>query len=729
MKGVYLTTAEGAKLFSALAEADPEAALRALQKTIGKWSKEELQQFATGRREVVWSLEKIAVWKNLFQDAARLLLALGEAENETWGNNASGIFVGLFSLGYGKVAPTECPPADRFSILKEAMESKSKERRDLALRACSTALQTGHFSRMVGAEYQGLRKEPELWMPKTYGELFDAYRQVWDYLYSQIELLQDEEQQKTIDILINNIRGVGKIQALSQLVINTIKELVSRPYVDGKKVLEGILSFLHYDGKELPNEIRSQWEQIRDDLTGFDFPSLMKRYVGMDVFEDKFDEEGNQIDQAQPKIERLAEQAVKDKDLIEKELSWLVTGEAVNGYRFGYELGKRDKGFSLWSSLYESQIAAGKDSNVFFLSGYLRSMYEKDPEGWEKQMDSIAKSKTISKSTPELTWRSGMTDRSAERILNLAEEGIVTYEQFSIFGYGSVIKNLSEDKFQAWIEYLLKIEKQGAIHIAMDLYHFFYVYGEKQQKRKMPRDLTLRLLTHPMLFIKDDKSPKNQMEEHNWTEIGNLFIKKYPDKSMAVCQTILEHFGDEGTIFDRFQSPFQSVLDEISRQHPVEVWHALVKYLDPPLDSRAFHIKEWLRGGRFFSSMNDGKLSIFPVEEIWKWVDADVDVRSWHLATFVPKTLFRDKEKVCLARELLIKYGDREDVRNSLHANFWSEGWTGPASLHYSKKKENFLKLIVGETDKNVLLWLSEFIASLDEQIRRSKAEEERRGF
>ena len=105
------------------------------------------------------ALEKIAVWGKLFQDAARLLLVLGEAENENWGNNASGIFVGLFSPAYGQVAPTECSPQERFVVLKEAMESDSQERRKLALRACSTALETDHFSRMVGAEHQGLRKE------------------------------------------------------------------------------------------------------------------------------------------------------------------------------------------------------------------------------------------------------------------------------------------------------------------------------------------------------------------------------------------------------------------------------------------------------------------------------------------------------------------------------------------------------------------------------------------
>jgi hypothetical protein len=164
----FLKTKGEAQFFLALTEADPEAAMKCLKSTVGTWSKNELIEFTTGRREVVWALERIAIWRDLFADAARLLLALGEAENETWSNNASGIFTELFSPAYGKVAPTEASPQERFPILKEAFESDSKERRLLALRACDTALETQHFARMVGAEHQGLRREPKLWIPKTY---------------------------------------------------------------------------------------------------------------------------------------------------------------------------------------------------------------------------------------------------------------------------------------------------------------------------------------------------------------------------------------------------------------------------------------------------------------------------------------------------------------------------------------------------------------------------------
>ena len=143
--------------------------MECLKRTVGKQTKDELLAFTTGRREVVWALERIAIWRELFAGASRILLALGEAENENVSNNASDVFAGLLTLAYGKVAPTEAPPQERLPILKEALESPSKEKRMLGLKGCDEALGTPPFSRLVGAEYQGLRKEPDLWTPPEGG--------------------------------------------------------------------------------------------------------------------------------------------------------------------------------------------------------------------------------------------------------------------------------------------------------------------------------------------------------------------------------------------------------------------------------------------------------------------------------------------------------------------------------------------------------------------------------
>ena len=230
----YLNTRQGSHFFLALTEADPKSALKCLMRTVGTWNRNALLQFTIGRRDVIWALEKIAMHRNLFTDAARLLLVLGEAENESYSNNASGVFAELFSLGPGRVAPTEASPLERFPVLKETFGSYSKERRVLALKACDVALESEHFSRGVAAEYQGLRTITEPWAPKTYGELWDAYRQAWQLLFKQLERLPQDECKVAVDILLKHAGELGKIPVLSDMVVDTVRTIVEKKICERK---------------------------------------------------------------------------------------------------------------------------------------------------------------------------------------------------------------------------------------------------------------------------------------------------------------------------------------------------------------------------------------------------------------------------------------------------------------------------------------------------------------
>ena len=367
--GKNLKTELGSHFFSVLTEADPKSALRCLERTIGTWDRETLLHFTEGRRNVIWALEKIAVWHKLFTGAAQLLLALGEAENEICSNNASATFAGLFSPGTRKVAPTEASPAKRLPVLVEAFESGSKERRALALRAYDVALESEYFVRMGSAEYQGLRPEAELWTP-THGELRDAYRQVWQLLSEQLEYLPEDEREEAVSILIGRVRELERILDLRDMIVETVEIIVQKRYANEKQLIEEISKILYHDesygDNGLSDKTRQRLEQLKDELVGSDFHSLLQRYVGLALLEDKFDADGKPANPVQSHLETLAQQAVDTPSLLQSELHWLVTVEAKKGYHFGYELGKRDDGFSLLPTLLDAQRNAGENGSIYF---------------------------------------------------------------------------------------------------------------------------------------------------------------------------------------------------------------------------------------------------------------------------------------------------------------------------------------------------------------------------
>ena len=121
-----------------------------------------------------------------------------------------------------------------------------------------------------------------------------------------------------------------------------------------------------------------------------------------------------------------------------------------------------------------------------------------------------------------------------------------------------------------------------------------------------------------------------------------------------------------------------------------------------------------------------GALAFFSPEKVWEWVEADIKKRPWYVAYFVPKILFKVEGKFCWAREVLAKYGDRNDVRKEMGANFYTEGWSGPASLHYQQRKNQLIDFKKSEDNENVKRWLDEMIDSLNKQIEHEEIQEER---
>ena len=141
---------------------------------------------------------------------------------------------------------------------------------------------------------------------------------------------------------------------------------------------------------------------------------------------------------------------------------WLVTDKAANGYLFGYELSKLDEHFQLLPEFLAAQRRLQEKRTGFFLGGYFRGLFERNRDQWEKYefWDRIAADEELRIFIAELTWRSGLTDRSVLRLLELAKKGEIHFGQLRFFSYGGILQNVSEDIFQKIVEFLL--EDQGA---------------------------------------------------------------------------------------------------------------------------------------------------------------------------------------------------------------------------------------------------------------------------
>ena len=705
-----LAAGPGAELLAVFAKIDPKSVIDFLKRFLGTKGKDELIKFKRGRRQVVFALETASKRSDLFADSARLLLALGEAENEGSSNNASGVFAGLFSPESGSLAPAETPSLRRLPVIREALESGSKKRRLLAIRACNAALRASGHGGVAAWGYGETGDDFRLRRPASPGEIAGYRRDVLGILESSMGALDADQRQEAASVILDNAITLIAASGVSEVVVRVLRNLHAKYGVDSELVAAKTIEILDSWGDTLPEDLAGRLGALRDDMAGSDYHSLMRRYVGAASGIDHAS--GSLDDACSAEIKGLAKRSL-DAGLLRGELEWLPTGSAKNGSRFGYELGKADGGFRLLPVILDAQRSADGNASGFFLGGYFAALREQDPAEWESQLDLMSDDPALRRFVAEVTWRSGMTDRAGRRIISLIRgRPDLGFRDLDCFRYGRAARKLSGTVFLEWIEFLKSENEYDSLSLALDLFYHYFVHGTP---RRLPEDLTPCLLFHQRLVKKPPGAYLDGILPHRWREICLQFVRQYPDRGTAVGEKILENFAS-GTLFDQHSSRVWDVLDEIAGKNPA-LARKIASYLETARPETLL-IKQWFRRWWRAAPESAGGIPIPILDEMFGWVDGDPGKRAVHLAELIPL----DFE---LARRVLVWYGGIEGVGEALAFNFDREGWVGPASVHYEEKKEKFIKLLNGEKERKVRDWLNYYIGMLDDRLSRARTEEE----
>lgn len=247
-----LDTEFGSKLLDRFVHIAPDATMEHLERLLDGKSIDELKSLEAGRRHIVWALDKLVFRHQTFIPAARLLLRLGAAENEDWSNNATGQFKGLYQL---QLSGTEASPREKLVVLDEGLSHVDQRVQEICLSALDRMLESGYFSRSGGSENIGADEALDDWHPKTYGEIWDYYRES----LQRLELIALGDQQEHARTALNSIgshlRGLFRIQPMLSEVQGMIARLLER-YPIGPNLLWASTNGSTSTEKTLPKTIR-----------------------------------------------------------------------------------------------------------------------------------------------------------------------------------------------------------------------------------------------------------------------------------------------------------------------------------------------------------------------------------------------------------------------------------------------------------------------------------------
>ena len=721
--GAALDDPDGAKAFNALARADPDSALRLLERTVCRWDDRRLAGFATGRRHVVWAIERMAGKSEDLDAVARVLLCLAANENEQGiANNATGIFARLFVMAPGMLAGTPAGVEDRLAVLAEALGHGDGRRRALALAACDSALESVHASRI---DFERIHWNPKKWVPDEAEA--GAYRRVISMLCRMLDGADRGEGRAAASIILKRAAELCRFGAVSDAVVDALRAVLESGAADRRSVAQAAGLVLRANEGRMGQEAAAACRRLAAELAGGDYVSRLRRYVGADIppgaahLPDR-----SEVDATEKAVRELAAESLRDRGALLGQADWLFGPGVGYARMFGRELGARDAGYTLLPDLLAAMSRSGADLSGQMIGGYMEEVSLGNRALWEETADAMERSERLAPLVPAVTWSAGVTDRSWDRLVRLYERGAAKKSGLSMFAHGGRACELSDRAFGEALEIMLAGPTADGMGDALA-----FLSGRCEcadPERTIPAEQACRVVLDDAFLAAPQDGNKAGIVDARWAAVVRRLARDDPGLVPRIVGAVFRAMGSDDGIFSGPCDAALGALDAMAEAMPEKVWECAAGHLEAPPDKRTHRILEWA-GGRLLGAPRrqgaDGAalLDMVAPKSVWAWVGRDSIARASCIAKFAPR---RVSGRRCIARELLVLYGGHKQVRDALHRNFMGAGWDGSGVGHYSRAKRECREIAAAESDPNVGRWLAERLAIIDAAMEEEAALEAR---
>lgn len=697
-----------AHILDLVSGAAPLKTLKLLEKGLLNTSREERQAVSgEARRELMWALEQLLFREKTSRGALTLVWLLAEAENESYGNNATGVLAECFHPLHGQMP---LPLDQRIEALKEfTSNNASKEGKIVAIKAAGEALSID--SAMVRHSTGPVPLDS---MPRfTYGDFYDYARDLVDILILAATDADSDVAAAALRELPSLTAECG-IQGRSQDAIARFQRLVDWA-LEGKQGLEvaslfDALNQVHHvfsdwlDKPDYPPDKKEELRQLINELDGLkiglekgDFLVRLKRWAGSWTMED--DEEvsvnGRYILRCEQELENLAEEAVKNAHLLSSQvISWLVSDSAQKSHTFFFYLGLKDtNGLFLRAIEDLGQQPLGSMAFSAYWGGWAR----RDRRSAEEHLEELATSNAVTGQAivQAIGWI-GASQAAVDMIKAQLKAGRVDALVAGRILRGPWIKDLTSDQF----EELLKAIAGDQFENASAAVHM--VGSWLRYKRSLDDglgDFAWRCL---------ESDPPVQPPAGKWDfdQLGAELAKRDPERGFRLLEKLLlkEENHQHWNPIDRHGNhQFWNVLYGTDKKRLLELLFK-VCHTDP------------LHRFRVTWSLKD----ILDLE-------ADRDLltsyakKAEEIASIISESITSAKPGFWpIAFELVEAYPSNEEIKSHLAAGIEQQGnvIAGPFSRFYEGRKAEVEQWLHDpDTPSIVRLWLREMADRLRQEI------------
>ena len=713
-----ILSVKGSSLFRSLVEVNPDAASESLFRILSKYTHDQHSNIVGDvRRNLVWALEKLCFHEAAFDKSAKCLMWLAAAENEEWGNNATGQFKQLFrTFGSG----TEATPVQRLELIDYALKSQDDVIRRLAITALESAIRTNQGSRSIGAEYQGSSRPLEEWRPKIWKEAFDYWIEGLDRLTTVVleNGAESELAKKTIGAGIFGLIGKG-IPVMSALDAS-IKKIVSAQGAFWPLALENIKRAQSFYSDNCPDDAKqmlSKWVEL---LTPKSLGERIKIIVSMPPYEHKKNEDGEYIHVAAVNAEILAQELSNDTDQVIPFLDQLSSGEQRQGWAFGYNLVFLSK---KWEPLYSktlSAVSSIEQPDLNFLMGILSGIHKLDKKEWDTCIAKFIDDKKLCKFYPQIIHTGAVQEEHLDNVIKLVESGNLEETSLLALTYGRALGDL-EPAFMTDFVSRLSVISNEAAWACLDILST-YCHGDEDKSSACEKTFAELLAGLPLgIGIRGKR-----MEMYKWSSAAlKLLNLSKPKFAKELTKQILCSVGDEFAYIG-LSHDIKPVMRLLLKKYGKHVWPIVTNAIKEADLVEQYHLRELLGKESRFDRKQTSVLADLPEKILHDWCMSEPDTAPLFVARTTDVYLEESDEfKISTRAQFLIdEYGDNDEVLNALSASMYSIAFWGSAVPIY-RKKVSVLKPLLKHDIETVRVWAEIIISDLQACVKQETQRDE----
>jgi DNA polymerase III delta prime subunit len=675
--------------WAALAAANPALASKAIVRALEGHDVERRREIAgEARRTVVWTLVKLA-WKSAaFHDATFALALLAEAENETWGNNATGEFRSRFSVSLGG---TPVSYVNRLSVIDQVVATGRTALLKLAVSALAL-VGSRHAHRQEIGSLGDETREPE-WRSRPGAEKLECVREA-------AARLKAIASKSDVDLVAELVTASEKLALLllppqTRPLVLDFYEAVRQRHPAARepirRVIESIIQREKLYWNELQEDDLRELEQAQNRFEDSSLPARLQQYVGQASF----------IKAEQSDLKPLAQELLSDASVLSANWGWLTSGEAADGWRLGVTLGELDERGSL-EGLLGTLDNRGPDLRL--ISGYVFARAEKLGSEWFDTWIAaeMRRNPEDFHLLFEIATRVSPTRTSTHVVKAALETRKVEPRLVGQIAYG------------AWSSISLDVLRDLLTTVVNSGYEETAIAILFQRLKDNPSELgewdtlatrlaTLRKLIH-----------SNHMVNFHWESVARKIAAKHPfEIATAICDA---HADREAGWMAEF-SGAKEVISELVKIDPSSVWRALKLHLTSKADAILF-----------VTGFPRDVIDQIEADEVIKWIIEEPNERASIIAHLASNDFSSDET---LASKVLGQFGNSKTVGEAFFSNFVDGIFWGAASIHW----EDLAVQLLAVSKRTCLPQLSRWaqgasvsLQSMAQQDRQREDEEQIRG-